>query len=92
MRYSFQGIVQDEFGSVVGSASVAVYNVRTPTLAVIYSAWSGGTAVESSTVFTNSFGRWQWYADDTDYPMPGSEFDLVMKKTGYNTQSYTAVR
>ena len=91
MRYSFQGIVQDEFGSVVASVSVAVYNVRTTTLASIYSSWSGGSYVTSSTIFTNSFGRYQYYADDADYPFL-SQFDYVMKKTGYNTQSYTAVR
>ena len=92
MRYSLWGIFADEYGSVVSSASVAVYNVRTSTLAVIYSTWSGGSAVQSSTVFTNSFGLWQCYVDDTNYPMPGSEFDIVAKKTGYNTQSYTALR
>lgn len=91
MRYSFWGIFTDEFGAVVNSASVAVYNVRTTTLASVYSSWSGGSYVNSSTIFTNSFGRWQFYVDDTDYPFL-SQFDIVAKKTGYNTQSYTAVR
>lgn len=91
MRYSFQGILQDEFGAVVNSAQVIVYNVRTTTLANIYSAWSGGSYVTSATIFTNSVGRWQFYIDDSDYPFM-SQFELVMKKTGYSTQSYTAVR
>jgi len=92
MRYSLWGIFQDEFGTVVASASIAVYDIRTTTLATIYSSWSGGLAVTSSTVFTNSFGVWRCYMDDNDYPMPGSQWDIVGKKTGYNTQSYTAVR
>jgi len=92
MRYSLWGIFTDEFGTVVNSASIAVYNIRTPTLATIYASWSGGSAVTSSTVFTNSFGLWRCYVDDNDFPMPGSEWDLVAKKPGYNTQSYTAVR
>lgn len=91
MRYSFQGIARDENGVIVGSSQVAVFNVRTSTLATIYSSWSGGSAVTSSTVFANSGGRWQFYVDDSDYPFL-SEFDVVFTKTGFATQSYTAVR
>lgn len=91
MRYSFWGVFRDEFGTVVNSARVVAYDVRTTTLASIYAAWSGGTYVQSSTVFTNSFGMWQFYVDDADYPLL-SEIDIVVSKAGYNTHSYTAVR
>lgn len=90
-RYSFQGIHRDEFGDIVGSGTIEVWNIRTATVATVYTAYSGGTAATSGQVIANANGRWQFYIDDSDYPLT-SEFDLVMKKAGYSTQSYTAVR
>ncbi|MCL5885016.1 MAG: hypothetical protein M1377_06700 [Deltaproteobacteria bacterium] len=90
-RYSFQGIHRDEFGAIVGSGTIEVWNIRTPTVATVYTAWSGGSAATSGQVVADANGRWQFFVSDSDYPIV-SEFDIVMKKSGYSTQSYTAVR
>lgn len=90
-RYSFQGTHRDEFGNAVGSGTIEVWNVRTTTVATIYSAYSGGSAATSAQLIADANGRWQFYVSDSDYPFV-SQFDLVMKKAGYSTQSYVAVR
>ena len=90
-RYSFQGTHRDEFGNVISGGTVEVWNVRTPTIATIYTAYSGGSAVTSAQITADANGRWQFYVSDSDYPFV-SQFDLVMKKAAYSTQSYVAVR
>ena len=90
-RYSLQGTHRDENGTVVGSGTVEVWNIRTTTVATIYTAYSGGSAATSGQIIADANGRWQFYVDDSDYPIL-SQFDVVMKKAGYSTQSYTAVR
>lgn len=91
-RYSFQGTCRDGNGHVIDTMSVSVKLAGTTTDAVIYAASSGGVAVPSSTVATDSNGHYIFYLDDADYPLHSQPLDLTFSKSGHNTITYSDVR
>jgi len=84
-RFIYEAHTKDGAGKIIPSATVAVYLAGTTTVASIYSAYSGGTAVNSVTSGTD--GKFTFYVDDTVYAS-SQQFKIVMSKSGYTSQTY----
>lgn len=89
-RYPLRGVIRDGNGKVVSSATVTVYESDTTTGATIYAAKTGGSAISSSQVSSDTNGNWICYVDSDDYPIV-SLFDVVVSKSGYVSQTYEDV-
>ena len=87
-RSIYRGYAVDGNGTILSSASVYVYLTGTSTAASIYTASSGGTAVNSVT--TDSTGLYSFYVDPADYD-PTTQFRLTISKTGYDSVTYDEV-
>lgn len=92
-RFKFQSTFKDQSGSVVGDGTVTVYLAGTNTLANIFTASSGGTAVSSviSDTDTGSFNFWVQLGDTNGYK-GDQDFKIVLSKTNYQSQSYDNVK
>ena len=86
MRYFFQDVFWDATGGTVASGTISVYQAGTTTVASLYSAQAGGTAVNSVT--SDSEGVFSFWVDDADYI---GEYKLVLSKTNYQTATYDNV-
>jgi len=53
-RFIYQGFTQDANGKIVVDCNVTVYEANTTTLATIYSAYAGGSAISGSTIVSSS--------------------------------------
>lgn len=82
-RYIIQGIARDIVGNILATALVKAYVANTTTLATFYESDSGGA---SSGIYTDTYGAWKMYFDTADYTYSDS-FDIVITKSGYNTQT-----
>jgi len=82
-RYICQDTVQDRLGNALGGVTVTVYLANSSSVASIYTAISGGSAVVGSTVESDSNGKFYFYIDDSEYP-PTQRFKLTFTKTGYS--------
>lgn len=87
-RYIYQGHFKDQSGNVVASGRVTVYEAGVNTLANVYEADSGGTAVNYVT--SDSYGYFKFYVDTTDYSAT-KRFDIVLTKSGFQSQTYEDV-
>lgn len=87
-RHLFKGVSRDGAGNVISGATVSVYLTGTTTAASVYTASTGGTAVNSVTSATS--GAFTFYVDESDYGY-GQLFDLSIAKTGYSTATWTGV-
>ncbi len=87
-RKIYRGYARDGNGTVLSGATVSVYLTGTTTAASIYTASSGGTAVNSVT--SDSTGLYKFYTDYSDYTA-GTQFRLVISKTGYDSVTYDEV-
>lgn len=85
-RHIRQDNVQDRNGNVLSGATVTVYLANSTTLASIYSAISGGTAITGSAVTSDSAGKYTFYIDDSEYP-PNQRFKIIASMTGYASQT-----
>jgi hypothetical protein len=85
-RYIVEGTFVDQLGNAVLSGTVSVVLAGTGTAASIYAASSGGTAVNSVTS-SSTTGKFTFYVDPADYAL-NQEFDVIMSKTGYTSQTY----
>lgn len=90
-RRILDGAFKDQNGCGVASGTVTVYLAGTTTLAIIYSAISGGSAVSGSALTTDSKGYWYCYVDETDYGS-SQRFKVSLSKQGYATTSYDYIR
>ena len=90
-RHKYQGTAQDGTGRVIESANITVYLSDGSTLATIYTVASGGTADSDSIVASNSSGWFEFYVDDSEYT-PDQLFELVISKTGYESQTWENVK
>ena len=88
-REKFQGWTVDGNGKVILSATVAVYLSGTTTAASVYSASSGGTAVNSVTSSATD-GSFSFYVDTSDYAT-SQRFKLVISKTNYDSLTVDAL-
>lgn len=84
-RYIYQDTARDGAGNVVASATVSVYLNGTTTAASVYTASSGGTAVNNVT--SSSDGSFYFYADTSDYSAT-QKFKITIAKSGYTTKTY----
>lgn len=87
-RKIYRGYARDGNGTILSSATIYVYLTGTTTAASIYTASSGGTAVNSVT--SNSTGLYYFYVDYADYTA-GTQFRLTISKTGYDSVTYDEV-
>jgi hypothetical protein len=87
-RKIYRGYARDGNGTVLSGATVSVYLTGTSTVASIYAASSGGTAVNSTT--TDSTGLYSFYVDYSDYAA-GTQFRLTISKSGYDSVTYDEV-
>ena len=85
-RWSCQGTTRDGNGRVILGATVSVYLTGTTTVASIYAAEAGGTAV-NSVLSSSTNGSFLFFVDDTEYATT-QFFRLVISKTGYETRTY----
>lgn len=84
-RYIQQGWWFDGNGKVVKSGTVTVYLAGTSTAASIYTASSGGTAVNSVTA-SSTDGSWSFYVDTDDYTRT-QKFKIVFSKSGFTSKT-----
>ena len=87
-RRIYRGYARDGNGTILSSATVYVYLTGTSAAASVYTASSGGTAVNSVT--TDSTGLYSFYTDYSDYTA-GTLFRLTISKTGYDDVTYDEV-
>jgi hypothetical protein len=80
-RYVFQNTAVDGAGKILTSATVAVYLEDGTTAASIYTAESGGSAVNSVTTDSTN-GSFSFFVDTGDYANT-QKFKLTVSKTGY---------
>lgn len=92
-RYKCFGTFRDQVGNTVvtqatgsGTATCSVVLTGTTTAASIYTASSGGTAVNS--VDCDAYGNFTFYVDTGDYGL-SQGFDIILSKTGYTSQTYS---
>ncbi len=89
-RYSYYGTAKDQNGKVIASATVSVYLAGTTTVASVYTASSGGSAVNSVTsgASTSSApGYFIFWIDRVDY-VATQQFKITISMSGFNTQTY----
>ena len=84
-RYKYQGVAKDGNGKVIQSATVAVYEAGTTTAADVYTANSGGSAVNS--VSGDASGFFYFWVDTADYART-QQFKIVVSKTRFINSTY----
>lgn len=85
-RYAYKGTMRDGHGHVILSGTVSVYLAGTTTAASVYTASSGGTAVNSVTSSATD-GTFEFYVDESDYGY-GQLFKIVLSKGGYTACTF----
>ena len=93
MRHCYQGTFKDQNGAVVGSSTtsdgnpgtVTVYLAGITTLASVYTAATGGVAVNSVT--TDAYGYFYFWVEATDYTY-GQLFKIVLTHPDFTTRTY----
>ena len=85
MRYLLKGTSRDFAGNVIKTATISAFLAGTTTPASIYTAYSGGIAV--NTVTSDNNGDFSFYVDDGDY-IATQRFKITIAKTSYTTSTY----
>jgi hypothetical protein len=92
-RYTiFQGWSADGNGKIIQSATVTITlaDTSTPPTA-LYEAKTGGSAITTGVITTDSTGFGVAYLDDADYPI-GTEVDITISKANFTTTYLYDVR
>lgn len=84
-RYIYQGQFCDLSGNAVASGTIRVYLAGTTTATSVYTASSGGTAVNYVT--SDSVGKFYFYIDDKDYNL-NQKFKVKLEKLGFLAKTY----
>ena len=92
-RYIHQGTFKDGNGRVVGTATtsdgvagtISVYLAGTTTAASVYTASSGGVAVNS--VSTDTHGHFKFWVDDSDYAV-SQKFKITLSHADFESKTY----
>lgn len=84
MRSYYKGVARDQYGAIIGGATIAIYLAGTTTVASVYTVSTGGTAVNSVTADVD--GVFYFYVDTSDYSNI-QLFKLVISYLG-NTTTY----
>lgn len=77
LRFPFQGTMTDQQGHVIAGGTVTVYLTGTTTLAEIFAAETGGSAISGSVVTSDSNGAFKFWIDNTTYAST-QRFRLVL--------------
>lgn len=93
MRHKFQSTFKDGNGRVVGTATtsdgvagtISIYLAGTTTVASVYTASSGGTAVNS--VSTDTHGHFYFWIDENDYTIP-QKFKIILSHSDFESKTY----
>ena len=85
MRYKYQGVTKNGDGKVLQSATISVYEAGTTTEADVYTASSGGSAVNSVSGDTGGF--FEFWVDTADYART-KQFKIVITQTGFASSTY----
>jgi hypothetical protein len=85
-RQAYHGTFTDGNGAVITSGTVAVYLAGTTTAASVYTASSGGTAVNSVST-SSTDGSFTFFVDFDDYPIE-QLFKIILSKTAYTSKTY----
>jgi hypothetical protein len=83
-RFKYQGVWTDGNGRRIDSATVSAYLAGTDTAASVYTASSGGAAVNSVT--TDTSGLYEFWVDDTNYTQE-QLFKITMSKTNFQSKT-----
>lgn len=86
-RFILQGNAHDGMGKRINEATVTVYLANSTTLATIYAAVSGGSAISGSTVETDEAGHWNCFIDEDDYDSD-QRFKAIITKTNFLSATY----
>jgi hypothetical protein len=86
MRTKYSRIARSSQGGIIPTCIVSVFLTGTTTPASIYTASSGGVAVNSVT--STVTGYFEFWIDSNDYAVE-QWFDVVLSKTSYDPQTYT---
>lgn len=86
-RYIFQGTWQTGNGTVVNDGTVTVYLANTTTLAIIYAAKTGGSAISGSQVTPSANGHFYFFVDTTDYGWD-QEFKIILTRTNMESTTW----
>lgn len=81
-RFKLWGFAHDGMGKRINEATVTVYLSGSTTLATIYAASSGGSAVSGSAVETSTTGYWECFIDEDDYTID-QLFKAIITKTNF---------
>ena len=92
-RYKYQGTFKDGNGRVVGTATtsdgvagtISVYLAGTTTAASVYTASTGGVAVNSVT--TDTHGYFYFWVDHDDYTC-SQQFKIVLSHSDFESKTY----
>ena len=92
-RYKYMGTFKDGNGRVVGTATtsdgvagtISVYLAGTTTAASVYTASSGGVAVNS--VSTDTHGYFYFWVDDSDYTV-SQTFKITLSHADFESKTY----
>ncbi|MFQ5493607.1 MAG: hypothetical protein ACE5DX_05630 [Candidatus Dojkabacteria bacterium] len=85
-RFVRNGFFTDGNGNVVDAGTVSVVLAGTSTVATIYAAASGGSAISGGKVTTGSNGFFTFYVDEGDYAST-QLFDITLSKTGLSSKT-----
>ena len=96
-RYIYQGTFHDQNGRLVGAGTTAnstdgviyVYLAGTTTAASVYTASSGGTAVNS--VETDDNGHFSFWVDDSDYAFD-QLFKITLTHADFESKTYDNIK
>ncbi len=66
-RFPFQSTAVDQLGKVMSEETVTVTLTGTATVAIIYAASSGGSAIANGVITTGTDGSFKFWVDEADY-------------------------
>lgn len=88
-RFIYQGTFKDQSGKIVPSGTISVYESGGTTAANVYTASSGGSAVNSVTSDSTD-GSFSFYVDTDDYSRD-QKFRITLSKSNYKSKTYDEI-
>lgn len=85
MRFKYEGVCRSGNGVVIQSATISVYLAGTTTAASVYTALTGGSAVNSVTSDSID-GSYVFYVDEADYAA-NQKFKTITTHTNFRTKT-----
>lgn len=85
LRHTKFGWWKDQQGAVINAETLTVYLSGTTTVATIYEASAGGSAIPNGAITLSNVGFFQYWVDEDDYPttqrfkhvFTGAKFDTI---------------